>query len=52
MDGRLFEQQRYKNSNKKSEIRMVQREKWSSYIISIGPSDIPGLCKLYDRGSE
>ena len=45
MDGRLFEQQRNENSNIKSEVRMVQCEKWSSSRISIGPSDVLGLCK-------
>ena len=45
MDGRLLEQQRKGNSNK----RMVQCEKWSSPRISLGPSDVLGLCKWYDR---
>ena len=44
MDGRLFEQQRFKNSNKISD-RMVQCEKWSSSRICIGPSNVLGLCK-------
>ena len=47
-----FEQQRNENSNKISEVIMVQCEKWSSSRINIGPSDVLGLCKLYDRRSE
>ena len=49
MDGRLFEQQRNKTSNKRSVVRMVQCEKWSSSRISIGPGDVLDLCKLNDR---
>ena len=45
MDGRLFEQQRNENSNKRSEVRIVQSEKWSFSRINIGPSDVLGLCK-------
>ena len=45
MDERLFEQQRNENSNKISEVRMVQCEKWSSSRISIGPSNVLGLYK-------
>ena len=45
IDGRLFEQQRNENNNKRSEVRMVQCEKWSFSRISIGPSDVLGLYK-------
>ena len=45
MDGRLFEQQRNENNNKRSEVRMMQCEKQCSSQISIGPSDVLGLCK-------
>ena len=37
IDGRAFEQQR---SSKRSEVKMVQCEKWSSSRISIGLSDV------------
>ena len=49
MNGRLLEQERNENSNKRLEVRMVQCGKWSSSRISIGPSDVLSLCKLYDR---
>ena len=49
VDGRLFEQQRNEKSNKRSEVRMVQCEKWSSSRISIGPSDVLRLCNIWQR---
>ena len=40
MDGRLFEQHRNENSNKRSEVRMGQWEKWSSSRILVYVSDM------------